>query len=165
MSSESDIKEFKLWHDNGSIWRHEFYKNGNLEGMCKVWHANGTLSSRAIYRNGRLDGEYKQWYKNGRIEEREFYRNERLDGERKEWYDNGQLYEREFYQNGKLKDGKWRQSWDYNGGTSMTMRRYRQREVDWCFIPGIIFRQRRRFRTRIIRLLNTVLISDLSRSI
>ena len=47
----------------------------------------------------------------------------------------------------------------------MTMRKYRQREVDWCFIPGMIFRQRRRFRTRIIRLLNTVLISDLLSSI
>lgn len=163
MSSESDIKEFKRWHDNGSLWRHEFYRNRNLEGTCKGWHTNGMLSSRAIYRNGRLEGEYKQWYRNGLLCEHEFYRDGELEGERKEWYDNGQLYKREFYQDGKLKDGKWYQSWDYDG---KPMRIYCQREaVDWCFIPGMIFRQRRRFRTRIIHLLNTVLISDLLSSI
>lgn len=70
--------EYKWWLENGQIWEHGFYGNGNREGEYKQWYTNGQIYKHSFYKNGKLNGEYKQWHMNGQIYEHGFYRNGKI---------------------------------------------------------------------------------------
>jgi len=59
--------EYKAWHENGNLYKHYFYKDGELDGECKMWHENGQLYKHYFYKDGELDGEIKQWFASGKF--------------------------------------------------------------------------------------------------
>ena len=69
--------EFKSWHENGQIWQHFFYKDGDVHGEYKNWYVNGRMAEHSFYKNGERDGEYKVWHANGQMWRHAFYK----DGE------------------------------------------------------------------------------------
>lgn len=70
----SALKEFKEFHPNGQIRKHEFYQNGQLEGTRKEWHDNGQLYvQEESYREGKLHGKRKEWHEDGRLKKETSY--------------------------------------------------------------------------------------------
>jgi antitoxin component YwqK of YwqJK toxin-antitoxin module len=92
-----EIKELKIWHENGQLSSHEFYKNGKREGVRKRWHKSGQLMALESYRNGSQDGEQKDYYGNGYIWAKMTIRNGHRIGEYKFWREDGDLALYVFY--------------------------------------------------------------------
>jgi len=57
--------EYKQWHNNGQLWIHCFYKDGEREGEYKRWWDNGKLQIQCFFKDGKENGEYKEWYESG----------------------------------------------------------------------------------------------------
>ena len=66
--------EYKMWHDNGILYLHCFYKDGKLDSEYKLWHDNGQHYIHCFFKNGNEDGEYKAWYYDGQLWEHYFYK-------------------------------------------------------------------------------------------
>ena len=41
--------EYKRWWSNGKIFKHCFYKNGNLDGEFKMWNNDGTFFRNLLF--------------------------------------------------------------------------------------------------------------------
>ena len=67
--------EYKMWYDNGQLYRHCFYKNGELDGEYKEWYKNNKLWEHCFFKKRRIEGEYKAWYNNGKLMLHFFYKN------------------------------------------------------------------------------------------
>src|SRR5208337_2729740 len=44
--------EYKHWYDNGRLWQHSFWKNGELNGEYKEWYDNGQLAAHGFWKKG-----------------------------------------------------------------------------------------------------------------
>ena len=44
--------EYKIWWDNGQLFKHCFYKNDLLDGEYKLWHLDKKLWIHRFYKNG-----------------------------------------------------------------------------------------------------------------
>jgi antitoxin component YwqK of YwqJK toxin-antitoxin module len=131
--------EFKRWYGNGRIREQRFYRNGKLEGAYKSWYENGQISAHGFYKNGKWEGERRVWHYNGNLMMQMFCRNDDAEGKVKCWSEEGCLLEREFYRN------------------SIRINFLNQNEQQG-------FSQiKRMFRKNMIRLLDTILISDLAK--
>jgi MORN repeat protein len=108
--------EAKVWHENGRLWIHSFFKDGQLEGDFKLWYKDGQPYQHSFYKEGKFEGEYKEWYENGQLCSHSFYKDGNLEGEYKAWHINGQLWEHSFFKDGKR--GAFT-LWNVNGQISL----------------------------------------------
>jgi len=69
--------EFKNWYEDGQLWEHYHYINGELEGEFKNWYEDGQLCEHCHYVNSLLEGEFKSWRGNGRLWRHEIWENGR----------------------------------------------------------------------------------------
>ena len=61
-------KEFKIYHDNGSLKKIGSYTRGNLHGWVSAFDSEGNLSKKKRYRYGKSDNrEEFGYFKNGKI--------------------------------------------------------------------------------------------------
>jgi len=88
-SGEEKEGEFKVWWSSGQIYKHSFWKNGELNGKHEKWFENGKPAGRWFYKNGNIDGEYKAWRPSGQMSIHAFYKNNERHGEYKNW---GKMY-------------------------------------------------------------------------
>lgn len=155
--------EFKRWYGNGNIREQKFYRNGKLEGSYKSWYENGQISSHGFYKNGKWDGERRVWNYSGNLMMQAFYRNDDAEGMVKCWHSNGIPEICSFWKNGK-KEGI-RKYWSEDG--CLLEREFYRNSIRINFLnqneqQG--FSQiKRMFRKNMIRLLDTILISDLAK--
>jgi len=70
--------EYKEWYDNGLLYKHCFYKDGEEEGEFKQWYENGLLLKHCFYKDGAEDGEFKMWYDDGKLGRHHLYKNGRV---------------------------------------------------------------------------------------
>ena len=61
--------------NNGNIWEHCFWKNGELHGKYKRFWDDGNIMIHNFYQNGELHGEYKIFGDNGNIMTYQLYEN------------------------------------------------------------------------------------------
>lgn len=100
-------------------------------------------SLHANYKNGKLDGTQTQFYSNGVPEIQEFYRGGNLQGEYRCWYGDGSLEISCYYQDDRVVDFQFYQ---------------RKKRV-------FLTLKSRLYKDLYFRFFNSLLISDLSRSI
>jgi len=50
-----------------------FYKNSNMEGLCKTYHENGKICEEGFYKDNRGHGEFIVKNKEGNITEHSIY--------------------------------------------------------------------------------------------
>ena len=55
--------EFLRYHENGQLWRHEFFKNGERHGESKWYHENGQLWMHELWENEKLKKKEQQMIK------------------------------------------------------------------------------------------------------
>ena len=72
------------------------------EGECIRYWKNGQIYKHCFYKNGELHGEYKDWHPNGQLWECCYYEDGVFNGERKAWHNDGLLYRHCLYENGKI---------------------------------------------------------------
>ena len=48
--------EYKYFHENGQLWEHAFYLNGNRHGEFKIYQENGQLGRHSFYQHGNIHG-------------------------------------------------------------------------------------------------------------
>mmetsp|Transcript_28710 Transcript_28710/g.31879 ORF Transcript_28710/g.31879 Transcript_28710/m.31879 type:complete len:219 (+) Transcript_28710:69-725(+) len=60
--------EYKLWHVNGRLMVHGFWKNDVREGDFKTWYSDGKIHRHYHFKGGRKHGECKTWTEDGAIE-------------------------------------------------------------------------------------------------
>lgn len=166
MSNQSEtLEERKTFRGDGTLWIHEFYKNGLPEGKFMNWYPNGQqLWEQKFFRDGSQEGEYANWYQSGQRRERSFYRSGCLEGEAKMWYLNGHIHVKQFFRNGS-QEGTHR-TW-YDDGEILAQEYY----IDDEAIDEKFTRNKRRGFLRIKRYLqynisyplDIMLIHDLER--
>jgi antitoxin component YwqK of YwqJK toxin-antitoxin module len=169
--------ERKIWHDNGSLWMHAFYKNGELESR-KIWYSNGQLDCAEIFEEGnlieetdwyqdgkiklhKLNGTRKLWHRNGRLLESGYRRDCHFEGERKQWHENGNIKYHDFWIAGIL-DGEDR-TWLNTGTIDRHMYYFQSKSFDFNLKKKHGFLQMKKILRRRSYSTNTYLISDLSK--
>jgi antitoxin component YwqK of YwqJK toxin-antitoxin module len=65
--------EYKDYHENGQLWVHSFYINGNRHGEYKSFYGNGRKFEHIFFQNGNIHGEYKAYHDNGIILRETFF--------------------------------------------------------------------------------------------
>ena len=65
--------EGKTYHNNGQLWGHSFYLNGNLHGEYKIYYENGQLWEHSFYLNGNRHGDFRRYNEDSELEYATFY--------------------------------------------------------------------------------------------
>jgi len=64
------LKEYK------NKYEHYFVDGkGMLQGEFKLYHSNGQLEIHCFYKDDKIHGEYKRYYKDGSIDYKRYYSN------------------------------------------------------------------------------------------
>jgi len=70
-------KFMKLKEYKGITYHYFKDENGSRQGEFKLYHPNGQLRIHSYYKDGKLYGEYKQYYSNGPLEYKKYYLNDK----------------------------------------------------------------------------------------
>ncbi len=62
-----DVKEKKVYYDNGQIKMIGFLLEGEIWGEWKYFYPDGTLNISAHMNNNTFDGKWKSYFKNGNL--------------------------------------------------------------------------------------------------
>ena len=73
-SGYSNEGEYKMWHENGQLYKHCFYTGSIRNGEYKLWHDNGQLYKHCFFKDGFEEGEYKKWDRYGKLEKHCFFK-------------------------------------------------------------------------------------------
>ncbi len=65
--------EYKRYHENGQLYIHTFFQNGNRHGEYKSFYGNGRKFEHIFFQNGNIHGEYKAYHDNGIILRETFF--------------------------------------------------------------------------------------------
>jgi antitoxin component YwqK of YwqJK toxin-antitoxin module len=79
------------WHEDGSIFYTQNFKNGLPHDTTIIYHKNGSISEIFTHQEGVMVGIREGWFENGK-KRMEIYLDEKAPSyTNKEWYENGQL--------------------------------------------------------------------------
>ena len=113
---EENNETFSGWvketHQNQSLKKLGYLKNGQRQGLWIEWYENGLKKSNIMWNLDRLSGEYLIWYQNKKPHVIGQTLDGEMDGEWKEYYSNGQLQAHSFTDLGKCVSKK---IWKING--------------------------------------------------
>lgn len=182
--------KLKTWHENGKLWKEEFYKNGTLirtkeyfkPVVTQVYTAGLGYKVMESYRkesgnhsypgmffcdNPRIrEGESKKWF-NGVLISQKFHKNNILHGIQREWYSDGKHKIDAFFRNG-VTDGEYKE-WDKEG--KMIAHKYyvngilTDQKFSWEKKYAMINAKRRLYFRRSLPSLDSRMIPDLSKMV
>ena len=105
---------YKVYYDDGIIYKSGSYKDGKLDGLIKTYYIEGTLEydnfsigkHEKTYKDGKLHGLLRIYSGDGTLKQERTYKNDKLEGPFKDYF-LGELQEEGTYKNGK-KDGPYK---------------------------------------------------------
>lgn len=122
-NSKGQIREEKIYYDNGKLRRinkyvgdslkeaYFFYKDGDIQGKVVfyqgfnehiLYYPDMTISGKVKTINNKFEGKCYFYYQNGTISAEENFKNGKQDGEQIYYNEDGTIEKKQYYDNGKL---------------------------------------------------------------
>ena len=94
---------YRVWGKNNTLSSEYTYKNGKRDGKHIQYHDDGKkIKMVRYYKNGQLDGLCREWWSNGKLYDEFYYKNGELDGTYVSWYEDGQMAKKTCFKNGNM---------------------------------------------------------------